>query len=139
MCQSPRVSPQQDQGSGVGGPSPRPSKQDLPSTCDASDLTEDILKRKNTELHELQAQMLSLPRGERKKMKVSVEQLDTEIKTLQASFALTSEVQRNATELNTSIASNDPDAIASARWPHQNGSGPHVHRRRGPVLSDLCW
>jgi len=86
------------------------------SNCDSdSDLsTEDMLKKKNTELHELQAQMLRLPRAERKQLKSSVDLLDKEIMGLQATFAMSSEVQKSAAALNASIASDDPDAIAAA-------------------------
>lgn len=121
MCRSPvPQTPEQDQGYGVGlslEPSPISSQakeHESQPSHNPSDRDVDILKRKNSELRELQAQMLSLPRAERKKMKGCVEELDSEIKTLTASFVLASEVEKNATVLNASIAANDPDAIAAA-------------------------
>merc|ERR1711934_281254 len=74
MCRSPPTSPHEV---ATGSCSIQDTTK---SSCDSdSDFsTEDMLKRKNTELHELQAQMLRMPRAERKQLKTSVDLLDKE-------------------------------------------------------------
>lgn len=108
MCRSPPTSPHEVATGSC-------SIQDTSCDSDSDFSTEDMLKRKNTELHELQAQMLRLPRASerRKHLKSSVDLLDKEIKGLQATFAMSSEVQKSASALNASIKSDDPDAIAA--------------------------
>lgn len=108
MCRSPRA---EDEGSGVGTNLSIARDEECD---DISDVTEDLLKRKNAELHELQAQMLSVPRSERKKLKVDAEVLDAQIKKISANYAHSSEVQRAAAALNASIITNDATAIAAA-------------------------
>lgn len=110
MCQVD--SQRDDEGCGVGH---TPREEDSVITrADNDVVTEDLLKQKNTELHAMQAQLLSVPRSQRKKLKVSVDELDNQIKAIHNNFALTSEVQKTAMALNDSISSSDPDAIATA-------------------------
>lgn len=120
MCLSPdHATGNEDQGGGTGEPGIDDFDDFLAVAHfddfnDSSDNTEsDLLKQKNNELYELQAKMLSVPRSERKKLKLCAEELDVEIKTLSANFILFSEVQKSAVGLRAGIAAEDPDSIAA--------------------------
>jgi len=79
-------------------------------------VTEKLLKDKNTELAELQAMLLSVPKKgfKRKELQRRSEELDTQIKQLQKEFAHSTEVMRHAIALSDSISTNDADTIAEA-------------------------
>lgn len=77
----------------------------------------DLLRDKNAQLHELQARLLSAPRGaERKSLQKSAALLDHQIKCLKQNFVHTSEVQKAAVALSECISHphTPADAIASA-------------------------
>jgi len=112
MCLGPTTSANEDHGRGIGELSA--VIDDFDDFNDSSDISEsEVLKKKNNELHELQAKLLSVPRSERKNLKECAEQLDAEIKTLSAKFTLLGEVQKNAAALNAGIAAKDPDAVGA--------------------------
>jgi len=105
-----------DDGAGVGETCPTPP----PSTdIDAQDslliVDRALLREKNAQLHEMQARLLSVPRGaERKSLQKSAAILDQQIKCLKQNFVHNSEVEKAAVALGESISNGEPNGIASA-------------------------
>jgi len=81
---------------------------------DSAVVTEELLKRANSELYEIQAQLLSVPRAERKALMARSSQLDVTIARLQKDFAHSNAIMVAAMCLNDSITAQDADEIASA-------------------------
>lgn len=112
MCKSPTVTVQNDLGCGVGASSPIDAVvEDSLVEIFEDDLA--VLKRKNAELHQIHARMLSVPRAERKKLKISADKLDVEIKKMTHNCQAASEVQRTAAALQEALATGDLDDVAS--------------------------
>jgi len=111
----------EDTAAGVGS-SPRSPKR--PTNClddgldDTVIISEDALRQKNTELAELQAMLLSVKKGPRRKeLQRRCDELDKEIKKLQPSrldIVHSTEVTRVAIVLSDSISTNDAEEIAAA-------------------------
>jgi len=115
MC----LSHEQNSDSGCGAFSPRNAKttaacDDHSPELDSAVVTEDLLKRANSELYEIQAQLLSVPRAERKALMARSSELDATINRLQKDFAHSNAIMAAATSLSDSIAAEDADEIAAS-------------------------
>lgn len=121
MCKSPTVPTQNDNdlGFGVGSSpptSPKKRTMDLEVEDSMAEIFEELdkkleIKAKNAELQQIQTLMLSVPRAERKKLKVSADKLDNQIKQLTRDFASSSEVQRTAAALQEALDTAEPNEI----------------------------
>jgi len=116
MCKAPII----DTAAGVGGSprSPKRGAQCLDALDDSVIISEELLKQKNTELAELQAMLLSVKKGPRRKeLQRRCDQLDKQIKKLQPSrldIVHNTEVTRVAIALSDSISTDDAEKIATA-------------------------
>lgn len=113
MCKKPMI----DTAAGVGS-SPRSPKCRSDVLDDTVIINEELLKQKNTELAELQAMLLSVKKGPRRKeLQHRCDELDKQIKQLQPSrldIVHNTEVTRVAIALSDSISTDDSEKIATA-------------------------